>query len=103
LKKWQSSRAVAKAQKIVDGKTWQEMSLEERIDAGLNQQYNNLAYLCRSTNYVTASDRDKAKLETAIKLLEAKKAGTSGQLSAMDQFILDFKKKREAGLKAQAH
>lgn len=94
VKKWLRSRAVQKAQKDLSGKSWQDMSMEERIEAGLNQQYNNLAYLCYSTNYITASDKEKAKLDTARTALEAKKAGTSGTLDPMSRFFEDVKSGR---------
>lgn len=91
LGKWIRSGAVQAAQRKLLGKAWQEMDLEEKIEAGLNQQYANLAYLCYSVNYVSAGDRDKAKLDAAIKMLEAKRAGTAGQGDALSVFLTDIK------------
>jgi hypothetical protein len=91
LSRWQRSKQVQKAQARLLGKSWQEMSLDEKIEAGLTQQYANLAYLCYSINYVSAGDRDKAKLDAAIKMLEAKKAGTAGQADALSVFLTDIK------------
>lgn len=94
LSKWQRSRSVQRAQVKLLGKSWQEMSLDEKIEAGLNQQYANLAYLCWSVNYVTAGDREKSKLDAAIKMLEAKKAGVAGQGDALSVFLSDVKSGR---------
>jgi hypothetical protein len=67
------------------------MTLEEQIRAGLDQQYASLAYLCFSINYVTASDREKAKLDAARTALEAKLAGTAGKTDALSSFFEDIR------------
>lgn len=96
LRKWQKSRAVSRAQKALLGKNWQDMTLEEQIESALNQHYAALAFLCFSTNYITAGQNEKSKLDSARTALEAKKAGTAGQMSAMDKFFDDVKNKRIA-------
>lgn len=91
LRDWRESRAVREAQLKLMGKSWQNMSLDEQISAGLNQQYSSMAYLCFSCNYIEASASDKAKLDTARVALEAKQAGTSGQANPIEQFFADIK------------
>jgi hypothetical protein len=95
LSKWTRSRAVAKAQERLLGKKWQDMSLDEKCNLALDQQYASMAYLCYSTNYVTAGAAEKGKLDTARTALEARKAGTSGKVDPIWQFIEDFKQKEK--------
>jgi hypothetical protein len=91
LNKWLRSRAVKSAQRTLLGKNWQDMTLEERIDNGLNYHYNSLAYLLFSTSYLSVGPADKAKLDSARQALEAKKAGTAGQGDALSRFMDDFR------------
>lgn len=91
LSKWQRSRKVAQAQLKLDGKAWQDMSLDEQMRLALDQHYASQAYMLRTINYLTAVPNDKAKLDTARQAIEAKIAGTSGKLTAMDQFFDDIR------------
>lgn len=88
---WMRSKLVARAQRELLGKDWADMSLAEQIETALNQHYASQAYLLFSVNYITASGVEKGKLDTARQALEAKKAGTSGQMSALDRFFADVK------------
>lgn len=90
LKKWLRSRAVKEAQLSLSGKSWMEMNLEERIEAGLKQNYNAMAYLLYSQNYITADPMTKNKLDTARAALEAKKAGQAGQADPLSRFLNDL-------------
>lgn len=94
LAKWQRSRSVQRAQVALMGKAWQEMSLDEKCETGLNQTYAGQAYLLFSVNYISASPAEKAKLDTARATLEARKAGTSGKMNALEQFFEDVKNKK---------
>jgi len=91
LRKWIRSRAVQKAQRALLGKAWQDMTLDERIEHGLTQHYNSLAYLLFSQNYSSVGPADKAKLDSARQALEAKKAGTAGQGTPLDRFLDDMR------------
>lgn len=91
LARFTRSRMVKAAQKKLLGKNWQEMTLEERIENGLNYHYNALAYLLFSTNYSSVGPADKGKLDSARQALEAKKAGTAGQGDALSRFMNDFR------------
>lgn len=90
LSKWVRSRAVARAQTTLMGKTWQEMTLEEQIDTSLKQHYASLAFLLFSTNYLEANASDKQKLDSARVALEQKQAGTAGKLDPLSQFYADI-------------
>src|SRR6185436_11231802 len=94
LGKWQRSKAVKRAQHSILGKSWTEMSLDEKVDIALNQHYSTLAYLLYSTNYISVGQTDKSKLDTARQALEAKKAGTAGKGDALSQFMDDLKSGR---------
>lgn len=90
LGRWQKSRAVQKATLALLGKSWQDMSLDERIKTALDQHYSALAYLLFSTNYVTVGQTDKGKLDTARVALEQKLAGTAGKGDALSRFFDDL-------------
>lgn len=94
LGKWQRSRMVKQAHLKLLGKSWTDMTLDERIDNALNQHYSTLAYLLFSTNYISVGSTDKAKLDTARQALESKKAGTAGKGDALSQFMDDLKSGR---------
>lgn len=90
LRNWTKSRAIKLALAKLQTKSWQEMTLMERINLALDQHYNGLAYLLYSQNYMEASQTDKAKLDTARGALEAKLAGTAGKESPLDRFFSDL-------------
>jgi hypothetical protein len=91
MSKWMKSRKVAQAQRLLDGKSWQEMTLDEQMRTALDQHYAAQAYMLRTVHYLTADSGEKAKLDSARNAIEAKLAGTSGKLTAMDQFFQDIK------------
>lgn len=91
LSKWMRCRAVKRAQQRLLGKSWQEMTLEERVETGLTYHYNSLAYLLFSQNYSSVGPADKAKLDSARNALEQKKAGTAGQGDALSRFMDDLR------------
>ena len=90
LRKWQRSAAVRRAMHQLMGKTWQEMTLDERITYALNQHYSNLAYLLFSQNYLTANPTEKSKMDAARVALEAKAAGLAGKGDALTRFFDDL-------------
>lgn len=92
LAKWQRSAKVSKAQRVLLGKDWREMSLEEKCDTALDQTYAGMAYMLFSTHYMTANPTEKAKLDSARQSLESRKAGTAGKMDPLFQFIEDFKR-----------
>lgn len=98
LDKWTHSKALADAQVKLLGKPWQDMSLDEQCDAGLDYAYAGLAYFLFSTNYAEMGSGDRAKFDTARQALEARRAGTAGRGDALSRFLDDFtaRKLREA-------
>lgn len=90
LKKWQSSSAVKKATLKLMRKPFHEMSLDERIKAGIDMHYSNLAYLLFSRNYIEANAGEKSKMDAARVALEAKMAGLAGKSDALSRFFEDI-------------
>jgi hypothetical protein len=90
LKRWMRSKAVRSAINKLQRKPWDQMSLEERMKAALDQHYNSLAFLLFSVNYIEANSTDKTKLDTARQAIESKLAGSAGKLDALSQFFDDI-------------
>lgn len=91
LAKWQRSKEVGRAAKALLGKDWQDLTTDEMIDKALDQHYRSLAWFLRSTNYTSAGQVEKQKLDSARTALEAKKAGTAGKTDALSAFYADMK------------
>lgn len=94
LQKWEKSPKVAKALKHIMGKDWQDMTWRERCEISIEWHYSQLALLMVRVNYLEASAADKQKLDTARSAIEAKLAGSAGQMSQVDQFFADLKSGR---------
>jgi hypothetical protein len=90
LRKWLASAAVKEATKVLLGKSWTEMTLEEKIKTATDNHYAQLAYFLFSHNYSDLGTTDKAKADTARQALEAKLAGTAGKGDALSQFFSDI-------------
>ena len=85
------SKVVQAALVTVQGKPWQDMTLDEAIDYTLGKTYREMAYFLFANNYGELSGPDRAKADECRRTLEAKKAGNAGALSALEQFYADFK------------
>lgn len=92
LKVWLSSRAVKAAILTLQGRPWNEMSLDEKIRTSLDFTYSSMAYFLLTHNYGTLGRDDKAKADTARAALEAKLAGTAGKGDALAEFFEDLRK-----------
>lgn len=90
LRRWMSSKLVRDASATLMGKSWQEMTLEEKIKTSLDYHYAGLAYFLLSHNYSEVGDKDKAKADAARHALESKLAGTAGKTDALSQFFNDI-------------
>lgn len=90
LRKWMQSKAVKEATRELLGKSWTEMTLEEKIKTATDNHYAQLAYFLFSHNYTEMNQTDKAKADTARQALENKLAGTSGKTDALSQFFADI-------------
>ena len=90
LRKWMTSKAVKEATSQLLGKSWTEMTLEEKIKTATDNHYAQLAYFLFSHNYSDLGQVDKAKADTARQALEAKLAGVAGKGDALSQFFHDI-------------
>lgn len=98
LRKWRRCREVARAWKVIQGKSWTDMTLDEKMRAGLDMAYAGLAFVLYNTNYAEASASEKAKLDTARTAIEQKLAGTAGAGDPMSRFIADMQAGKWAGM-----
>lgn len=89
--KWMRSRLVKQSLTALQGKSWEQLNLEERMRFSLDKHYGEMAYFLYSHHYSTLNGPDKAKADTARVSLEAKLAGTAGQLDPLEQFWGDLK------------
>lgn len=90
LKKWLNAKSVKDAMTELMGKSWQDLTDEERLKRALENHYNQLAYFLFSHNYSTLGPTDKAKADTARQAIEAKLAGQAGKVDAFSRFFEDF-------------
>jgi hypothetical protein len=90
LQRWLRSRNLKEAQKVLLGKSWTEMSLDEQCKAGLDYAYAGMAYFLFSHNYSSMGTGDQAKYNAARQALEARLAGTAGKGDALSRFLDDF-------------
>ena len=90
-RRWMASPKVGAAVVTLQGKNWQDMTLDERIQTSINLHYGQLAYLLYSRNYVELSGPEKAKADTARVALEAKLAGSAGKLGPIEAFWDDIR------------
>lgn len=100
--RWMRSDQLQSALKQVNGKPWQDLSLEERIQFAIDKHYSEMAYFLYANNYAELVGADKLKADTCRQALEAKLAGQSGKMSALSLFWDDVKQGRVklAGLPA---
>lgn len=86
---WLKSKEVASAILTLQGKKWQDMTAEEKIQFAINKHYTEMAYFLYSHNYSTLTGAYKSKADTCRAALEAKLAGTAGKMTALDRFLTD--------------
>jgi hypothetical protein len=89
--KWMTRNDVRQAIITLQGKPWQEMTLEEMISFTLDKTYKEAAYFLYSHNYAEVIGAEKTKMDDCRKILELKLAGMSGKMTALDQFYSDLK------------
>lgn len=83
---WLKSSALKAAILQVQGKAWQDMGMEEKIQFAINKHYTELAYFLYSHNYVDTTGTDLTKINQARQVLEAKIAGMAGKMDALTRF-----------------
>lgn len=89
VREWARTREVQDAINLLQGKSWQAMSSDERIRFAIDKHYNELAYFLYSHNYAELSGSEKQKADTCRAALEAKIAGMAGKMGAIEQFWSD--------------
>lgn len=87
---WCRSREYSQALLKLQGKAFQDMTLEERIQWSLNKTYTEMAYFLHSHNYSELEGALKTKADTCRQVLENKQAGMAGQLNVLSQFWADM-------------
>jgi len=83
---WMKSSALKTALLQVQGKAWQDRTMEEKIQFAINKHYTELAYFLYSHNYVDTTGTDLTKINQARQVLEAKLAGMAGKMDALTRF-----------------
>lgn len=87
---WGRSEELQRQILALQGKPWQGMTAMERIEFSINKHYNELAYYLYSTNYAELQGQERQKADKCREVLEAKLAGTSGKLTAVESFYNDI-------------
>lgn len=89
LDKWMRSEEVQRQIILLQGKSWEKMSTEEKIQFAVNKHYVEAAYFLYSHNYAELTGAEKTKADTCRQVLETKLAGMSGKMDALSQFWAD--------------
>ena len=90
--RWLRTRSVQSAIKTVqNGKSWQDMSLDERVKFAVDKHYSELAYFLYTNNYTLLSGQDRQKADICRAALEAKLAGTAGKMDALTSWMEDIR------------
>jgi hypothetical protein len=101
--RWSRSSAVHTAARALRGQDWHRLSLVERMRAGLNKHYSQLAFMLVSCDDYNALDGPHAaKHDRARAALELKIASSSGQDDAGTRFWEEFVAQKAAAAKPTA-
>lgn len=92
--RWSKSAEVARAIVKFQGKSWQAMAADERIQTAMDLHYNQLAWFLYSRNYAELSGPERQKADICRQALEAKLAGTAGKLDPLSRFWDDVRSGR---------
>ena len=87
--RWLAEPEVEKQVNLLQGGEWSSMTATQRIQTAIDKHYVEMAYFLFSRNYVELTGPERSKADTCRVALEAKLAGTSGKLSAVEQFWSD--------------
>lgn len=90
LDKWMRDPEVQKQILILQGKAWEERTIEEKIQYAIDKHYTEVAYFLYSHNYAELAGADKTKADTCRQVLETKLAGMAGKMDALSQFWQDI-------------
>lgn len=95
LDRWLKSAKVRKSIIKLQGKEWEAMSLQERLEYSINKHYSELAFFLYNANYNDLIGPDRAKADVCRTVIEAKLAGMAGKQDAMTRFFDDFLNKQK--------
>lgn len=91
--RWVRSKAIRDAIKLVQsGQEWAEMEPSAQIQFAITKHYAEMAYFLYANNYAEIEGSKKIKADTCRIALEAHLAGTSGKLTAYEQWLSDITK-----------
>lgn len=90
MRRWLASEAFARAVNKIQGKSWQQMSLEERIRFSIDKHYTEHAYYLYTHNYAELSGNERQKADICRSVLEAKLSGMAGKMDALNSFWSDL-------------
>lgn len=89
LNQWLKLDVVKEAILALEGKAWQERTLEEKIKFSIDKHYSELAYFLYSHNYAELEGAARAKADVCRQTLETKLAGMAGKMDALSSFWAD--------------
>lgn len=92
--RWIRSKEIQAAILRLQGKAWQELSLEDRIRLAIERHYSEMAYFLYTHNYGQLSGAEKQKADTCRQALEAKISGMAGKMDAITRFWDDVQSGR---------
>jgi hypothetical protein len=87
---WMRAETVALAILKLQGKPWQRMSKDERLQWAKDKAYAEMAYYIYSHNYSDLSGQELAKYDSCRKAIEVKLAGMEGQVEGLGKFWDDL-------------
>lgn len=87
---WLRSKTVQDAILMIQGKPWEDMSLEEKIKNSIDKHYTEVAYFLFSHNYAELEGAGRTKADICRQVLETKLAGMSGKTDALSKFWADM-------------
>lgn len=90
LEAWMRSKVVQKAIDTLQGRSWQDMTLDERLRLVRDKVYTEMAFYLYSNNYSELTGANKSKADTCRIAIEQKLAGTAGQLDPVERFMNDI-------------
>lgn len=91
LARWLATPVVRASILAQMGKSWQDMTLDERITFSVDKHYSEMAYFLYSHNYSQLMGPDRQKADICRQALEAKIAGNAGKLGPLESFWADIK------------
>jgi len=96
LERWMKSAKVRRAIVKLQGKEWEKMSLQEKLEYSINKHYSELAFFLYNSNYNDLIGPDRTKADVCRTVIESKLAGMAGKQDAMTRFLDDFLTKQSA-------